>query len=207
MPQQAARVPSASDSTVRPRGRPARATMRCSGPLMPVPTRARTRCGRGRASGRGRRSRRAGADASLGGSCGVRGPPSIALSTRAALSGSRSAVGSSRITSGASRRKARASAIRRSLAGRERPAAVADDRLVPVGQLADEAVGAGERGRLANGAVRGAVRSPRRMLSATVPRKRVGRCGNPRDLAPARPPGRSRRGRRRRPSHGPRSAR
>ena len=63
------------------------------------------------------------------------------------------------------------------LAGRERPAAVADDRLVAV----RAARGRTRRPRRARPprarARRSAAASPSRMLSATVPRKSVGRCG------------------------------
>ncbi len=101
---------------------------------------------------------------------------STASATTSALTGSRSAVGSSRITKGASRRNARASAIRRRSPaesglppsptsvsypeGSARTKWSAPASIAPRGSEPSDARGA-----------------PRRMLSATVPRKIVGRCG------------------------------
>ncbi len=122
-----------------------------------------------------RRARAGGRSASIVRPClqAPRPPPT----TIATLAGSRSAVGSSRITSGASRRNARASPIRRRSPRRQRPAAVADDRRVAVGQRRDELVSAGEPRGLAHRRRRWRPASPRRMLSATVPRNSVGCWG------------------------------
>ena len=129
---------------------------------------------------------------------------SIASADAPALSGSRLAVGSSRTTSGASRRNALARAMRcRSPAESGRPA-VADDRVVPVRQRADEGVRAGE---------------PRRGDHARVVRRRVAQPDVVGDRSAEerralrhpgehrrQPPGRRRRGRRRRRSRARRSA-
>ena len=107
------------------------------------------------------------------------------------------AVGSSRTTSAASQQeRARASATRCAPAGRQRAPAAADDRVVAVGQRADEHVGAGQRRRVAHRRVGPPCASPSRMSGGDACRRRsAGCCGThaqpwPRIVAPARAPGR-----------------
>ena len=106
-----------------------------------------------------------------------------ALETIATLNGSRSAVGSSRITRGASLRNARASPDPPPLARGKWAGAVADDRVVAVRQRADELIGAGERGCVADLPVRRVrIGEPDVLFDRAAEQRRM--LWDPRELAP-----------------------
>ena len=170
-----------------PRGSSASARSRRTVGVTPPPPRARG-SDRPRGGRPGRRARRARAGATTSRTVRPSRSRSIASATSAALAGSRSAVGSSRITSGAVAEERTRERDPPPLARRELAPAVADDRLVPVRELATRS----RPRRRARAAWRTrsspAAASPSRMLSATVPRKSVGRCGTSAIVPPPRVP-------------------
>ena len=184
----------ATESADAPRGMPARATRRPQRRITPPPASARRSGLPSSVTIRSACRRRARAGARSAAPCDRRAAARPPRRPPRRSPGRDSPVGSSRTTSGASRRNARASAIRWRCAGRQRPPAVADDRLVAVRAAADERVGARERGGLAHAlVVGGPVAEPDVVGDGATEERRLLR--HPGDLRPPRGRRRSRRDR------------